>query len=327
MLFWKLAILCLVLFLSLRNTIAADISIGGIQGNSSTPFRISMNLDLRPEQMMKLMSMLHEPKGYFGRAIANRTVKGLPRVVAKHPELVGSAYSWGGSCCRGYDPYLFARYGIVDPSTAETLFETMPNIPPEYINVLSQLDGDFADYVLTNAVNPTPMIREMDANTIKLVVAFVRTFPKLLAKAEAETIHTVFYKIPRPCEFLLEQEDEIIEILKSQYIWLETCFTAAFRKAHPNLIFTDYQLAYIIRKIPNFKLLMEKIPRSKWTSSNKLAVNAANMLLAMPKEDIRVLNRILKEAARGSISRLKAKLRSKGSDLQGAFLLNLLLEG
>nr|CDS32153.2 expressed protein [Hymenolepis microstoma] len=73
---------------------------------------------------------------------------------------------------------------------------------------------------------------------------------------------------------------------------------------------------------------MERIPADKWTANNKIAVGAANMLLVMPEYDVRVLNEVLNSVTDDTLNRdLKEMLVKKGAELQGAFILNLLLDG
>ncbi|VUZ52165.1 unnamed protein product, partial [Hymenolepis diminuta] len=114
----------------------------------------------------------------------------------------------------------------------------------------------------------------------------------------------------------------------SQYTWLDICFTAAFAKTNAKAIFTDSQLLHIKKKIPKFDDLLKRVPADKWNANNKIAVETANMLLVMPDYDARILNEVLNSVSSETPDEeLKKMLAKRGSELQGAFLLNLLLDG
>nr|CDS32154.2 hypothetical protein HmN_000412200 [Hymenolepis microstoma] len=276
----------------MRDLHAKPISIGNESDYGYSPVRVSMDLNVAAAKMIEMMQELYQSNGVVSNANDARSGRPLLERECQH-DSVSTEFPIAPSAQNSvkvkvlpgkYDnDHEYINPEVIDRNTVDVIFETMPNIPPEITNALSQLDGDFADYILTNAVNPIDMIREMNEKTLKLAITYVPVFPKLLAQADAETIHSTFYKIPRPCDYLLSLEVDIICILKNQYSWLDICFTAVFAKTNPKAIFSDYQLVYINKKIPKFNILMERIPADKWTANNKIAVGAANMLLVMPE--------------------------------------------
>ncbi|VDL62123.1 unnamed protein product [Hymenolepis diminuta] len=294
-----------------------------------------MNFNLGADNMMK-MELLY-PSNETAHPMDDNQGKsgqnGIPRIPHVSYETAQSSVSVS-KFVPSNEAYHFNHFfgysnqEFIDQNTVDVIFETMPNIPPEIINVLSQLDGDFANYILSSACNPTDMIREMNANTVKHAVYYVPGFSRLLAKSDMETIHSTFYKIPRPCDYLFSLDEDIIHILKSQYTWLDICFTAAFAKTNAKAIFTDSQLLHIKKKIPKFDDLLKRVPADKWNANNKIAVETANMLLVMPDYDARILNEVLNSVSSETPDEeLKKMLAKRGSELQGAFLLNLLLDG
>ncbi|VDO00431.1 unnamed protein product [Rodentolepis nana] len=326
-------IFILLLFSSIRGFPARPFPNGNESDHDRSQVRISMDVNLAAANMIEMMQRLYQTSGVAFTANDAQTGSRLLKQdgIFTKPPMVPSAMNNNEemkSSSRHDNGHEYINPAVIDRNTVDVIFETMPNIPPEITNVLSQLDGDFAEYILTNAINPIDIIREMNEKTLKLAIIYVPVFSRLLAQADAETIHSTFYKIPRPCEYLLSLDADIIYIIKNQYTWLDICFTAIFAKTNPRAIFTDYQLVYINKKIPNFKVLMDRIPADKWNAKNKIAVAAAHMLLVMPDYDIRVLNEVLDVVtSTTSNQELKKMLVKRGAELQGAFLLNLLLDG
>ncbi|VDM33909.1 unnamed protein product [Hydatigera taeniaeformis] len=184
---------------------------------------------------------------------------------------------------------------LTDPNPTQLTLSAVPNIPPQYANVLLGLDAGFVQYIVENHQDPSALLTNMSAQTLQYVAAHVPTFGAVLSSLPTTTLEEVFGKLSNIAECLQAMDYAIVKELVAKLPWLavhapaEPLTTATPTTPTPQSTvqttivtepptFTDNELAEMRKVIPLIDKLLVFVEPEKLAAVRSALPTIANTL-------------------------------------------------
>lgn len=104
---------------------------------------------------------------------------------------------------------------LVNPNATQLSLSAVPNIPPQYANILLNKDPGFVQYIIKNHRNLLGLLANMNTQTLQYVTAHVPKFGKVVSKINLDTLEMMFDKLPKIAKYLEHIDHEAVQAVEA----------------------------------------------------------------------------------------------------------------
>ncbi|KAL5964625.1 hypothetical protein TSMEX_007633 [Taenia solium] len=105
---------------------------------------------------------------------------------------------------------------LVDFNVTQFILSTVPSIPPQYANVLLNMDPGFVQFIIKNHHNLPDLLASMNAQTLLYVTAHVPTFGTILSNLSRNALEVIFAKLTNIDGFLEDMDPEVVQAIAAK---------------------------------------------------------------------------------------------------------------